>query len=140
MSWDVYMVRTKLNTEEYNQIEDSDCIPFTKDELIKEWEDIAKILNLSVIDTDSKFPHLRGDGWSIEACFYDYPKPECYLELQIRGTKCPDEAFTLMKQKLDARIFDMSSGKFIEDTGEKSFKEWKELVDTIIDQKFNSVF
>ena len=48
MSWDVYMVRTKLNTEEYNQIEDSDCIPFTKDELIKEWEDIAKILNLSV--------------------------------------------------------------------------------------------
>ena len=41
-------------------------------------------------------------------------------------------------QKLDARIFDMSSGKFIEDTGEKSFKEWKELVDTIIDQKFKA--
>lgn len=136
MSWDVYIVRTKVNSEEYAQIEDSACIPITKDEFINVWEDIAKKLNLSVMDTESKFPHLRGDGWSMEACFYDDPKPECYLELQIRGTKCPDEVFRLMKQKLNARIFDSASGKFIEDTGEKSFNAWKELVETIIHDKF----
>ena len=137
MSWNLFMVRTKTNVEEYALIEDEDCIPFTKDELIEGWKGIAKTLNISVMDEESQIQYLRGDCWSIEACFWDDPEPEYYLELQIRGTKCPDEAFALMKQQFCARIFDTVSREFIVDTAEKGFNEWNKLVDTIIREKFS---
>ncbi len=131
MSWDVYLIRTKANTEPYGQEADEDIIPFTRKEIINEIVSLARDLQLWVSDLDARFPHLRGEGWSIEFCFW-YEEPCETVELQVRGIHTPTEVFARLKHDLRARIFDMHGGKFIEDESESGFEEWKNFTEKVV--------
>ena len=114
MSWDVYLIRTKTNMEPYNRIKDEDIIPFTRKEILDEIVLLANELELLVEDLDTKFPHLRGNGWSVEFCFWDEDPCET-VDLQVRGSYNPTKVFARLKGDLQARIFDMHRGKYIEE-------------------------
>lgn len=131
MSWDVYLTRTKSNTEAYNKIADEDIIPFTRKEIVDEIVLLARELELETADLNDKFPHLRGDGWSIEFSFWD-EEPYETVDLQVRGIKNPTEVFARLKKDLQARIFDMHSGKYIEDESQSAFEDWKNFTEKII--------
>ncbi len=73
MSWDVYLIRTKNNTEPYDTV-----------------------------------------------------------ELQMRGIHNPIEVFAGLKKDLQARIFDMHGGKYIEDEQESGFEDWKNFTEKVI--------
>lgn len=131
MSWDVYLIRTKTNTEPYDQIEDEDIIPFTRKEIVDAIVSLARELELQVADLDARFPHLRGNGWSIEFCFWDEEPCET-IQLQVRGIHNPTEVFARLKKNLQARIFDMHGGKYIEDELESGFEDWKNFTENVI--------
>lgn len=131
MSWDVYLTRTKNNIEAYNKIADEDIIPFTRKEIVDEIVLLARELELETADLNDKFPHLRGDGWSIEFSFWD-EEPYETVDLQVRGIKNPTEVFARLKKDLRTRIFDMHGGKFIEDESESGFEAWKNFTDKVI--------
>lgn len=125
MSWEVWIIRTKTNIEEYNNINESNCIPISKDELLASWKTITQKMNVFITDEKSDYPHLRGNAWSIEAYFAD----ECVadISLQIRGNECPAEVLGIMAELLKARVFDTSTGKFLDDMKDNGFDKWMTL-------------
>lgn len=131
MSWDVYLIRTKNTTKPYEQIADEEIIPFTQKEVVDEIVLLARELELQTADLNTKFPHLRGSGWTIEFCFYD-KEPCDTVELQVRGIHNPIEVFTRLKKDLRARIFDMHRGKYIEEESESGFEDWKNFTEKVI--------
>ncbi len=131
MSWDVYLIRTKNNTKPYEQIAAEDMIPFTRKEVVDEMVLLAGELELQAADVDTKFPHLRGNGWTIEFCFWD-EEPCDTVELQVRGIHNPTEVFARLKKDLQARIFDMHGGKYIEDELKSGFEDWKNFTEKVI--------
>jgi len=131
MSWDVYLIRTKTNMEPYDRIKDEDIIPFTRKEILDEIVLLANELELQVEDLNTKFPHLRGTGWSVEFCFWDEDPYET-VDLQVRGRNNPTKVFARLKEDLQARIFDMHGGKYIEDGQESGFEDWKKLTERIV--------
>lgn len=149
MSWSLYLIRTKTNTETYDKEKEEDIIPFTKDEIIKTLSEISRIIDIRIeeseiisveddeIDIDSFFiVHVSGKNWSIEFHFCNWceysEKDMKYdtIELQVRGNSEPKEFLSLLTEKLRARLFDMSAGKFwtCYDSG---FSDWKNLCDRI---------
>lgn len=132
MSWDVYLIRTKTNTEPYDQEAKEDIIPFTRKEIVDEIVSLAQDLGLRAEDLDARFPYLRGDGWSIKICFW-YEEPYETVDLQVRGIYSPTEVFTRLKKDLNARLFDMHGGKFIEDEVESGFEEWKDFTAKVVE-------
>ena len=92
---------------------------------------LARELELQVADLDARFPHLRGNGWSIEFCFW-YEEPCDTIELQVRGIHNPTEVFDRLKKDLQARIFDMHGGKFIEDELESGFEDWRNFTEKVM--------
>lgn len=131
MSWDIYLVRTKNNAEPYGEILDENVIGFTKNEIRNEIIALAESLGLYTEDLDTNYMHLRGEGWSIEFCFWnDVPTYE-NVEMQVRGVNEPTEVFARLKKDLNARIFDMHGGKFITADSSSGFNEWKEFTDKI---------
>ncbi|MCM1505701.1 MAG: hypothetical protein NC177_00995 [Ruminococcus flavefaciens] len=149
MSWSLDLIRTKTNTEPYHEEKDEDIIPFTKDEIIKTLSEISGIIDILIeeseiisveddeIDMDSFFiVHVSGKNWSIEFHFCNWceysEKDMKYdtIELQVRGNTEPKEFLSLLTGKLNARLFDMSAGKFW--TGDNlGFSDWKNLCDRI---------
>ncbi|MBE5866043.1 MAG: hypothetical protein E7292_07515 [Lachnospiraceae bacterium] len=130
MSWDVYLIRTKTNTEPYDRIKDEDIIPFTRKEILDKIVLLANELELQVEDLDTNFPHLRGKGWSIEFCFWDEDPCEI-VDIQVRGSYNPTKVLARLKEDLQTRIFDMHRGKYIEDGQESGFEDWKKLAERI---------
>lgn len=133
MSWDIYLVRTQSNTEPYAQIADEDYISFSRQEIIDEIMALAKEFSLFAEDIDTQFPHLRGDGWSIEFCFWDEQELYEIVDMQVRGIHEPIEVFEKIKSDLNARIFDMHGDKFIEANGKSGFDEWVDFTAKIIE-------
>lgn len=131
MSWDVYLIRTKNNTEPYDRIADEDMIPFTRKEVVDEIVSLAEELELQATDLDTKFPHLRGNGWTIEFCFWE-EEPYDTVELQVRGIHNPTVVFAGLKKDLQARIFDMHGGKYIDDGQESGFEDWKSFTEKVV--------
>ncbi len=134
MSWTLELIRTKTNTEPYGEEKDEDVIPFTKSEILDCITDIHEIMNISIEDIESNFVHVYGEKWRVEFCFWEcaiYSENNYYtIELQVRGITEPKEFLSLLSQKLNARIFDMSAGTFW--TGDGSgFSDWKSLCDRI---------
>lgn len=132
MSWDIYLVRTKTNTEDYGDILDENLICFTKKEIVNEIKVLAEELQLHTKDLDTNYMHLRGDGWSIEFCFWDDYEPYETVEMQVRGFNEPTEVFRRLKQDLNARIYDMHGKRYIEEEGESGFQQWKNFTGHII--------
>lgn len=149
MSWSLYLIRTKTNTEPYNKEKEEDIIPFTKEEIIKTLSEISRIIDIRIeeseifsveddeIDMDSFFiVHVSGKNWSIEFHFCNWceysEKDMKYdtIELQVRGNSEPKEFLSILIGKLNARLFDMSAGKFwtYDNSG---FADWKNLCDRI---------
>lgn len=137
MSWSLELIRTKTNTEPYNEGKDEDVIPFTKIEILDCINDITKIMNISIEDTESNFVKVYGEKWRVEFCFFE----SCYysendhryytVELEVRGNSEPKEFLLLLTEKLRARLFDMSAGTFWTCNG-SGFSEWKNLCDRIV--------
>lgn len=133
MSWNIYLVRTQSNTEPYDQIVDEDYISFSKQEIVNAIMTLAKEFSLFAENIDTKFPHLRGDGWSIEFCFWDEQESYEIVEMQVRGIHEPIEVFEKMKSDLNARIFDMHGGTFVEADRKRGFDEWVDFTAKIIE-------
>lgn len=124
MSWDVWLIRTKTNLEEYGKICVDDRIPISKKELIAVWKTMEKEFPVSVEDIESNFPHMRGDGWFIEAAFYDNIKDDS-ISLEIRGNVSPSKELCRMADLLKARAFDTCIGHFLEVSEPNGFEQWK---------------
>lgn len=118
MSWSLYLIRTKTNTEPYSEEKDEDIIPFTKDEIIKTLSEISGIIDVRIENIESVFVNVWGENWRVEICFWEHllfsEKDMTYytIELEVRGITEPKEFLSLLTGKLNARIFDMSAGKF----------------------------
>ena len=104
---------------------------FTREEVIKELVLLADELNLRVEDLETRYVHLRGDGWSIEFNFWDGQEPYNTIDMEVRGTKQPTEILNRLKQDLNARIVDMCAGGFWTKDGASGFGEWKGLNDKV---------
>lgn len=137
MSWDVVMIRTKNNDEDFDSINDDDMIKFFKKEVIDVIVKISEEIGAVAEDLDTEYAHLRGNDWSIEFQFWDN-EPYDTIVLEVRGIKAPKEAFQLLKGYLKARIFDLYSGRYVDDQPELGFEEWKKLCDKIINSLTNS--
>ncbi|MDE5582925.1 MAG: hypothetical protein K2J08_04395 [Ruminococcus sp.] len=142
MSWSLELIRTKTNTEPYDEEKDEDIIPFTKDEIIKTLYEISEITDISIEDTESKFVHVYGEKWRIEICFWEhllYSEKDmtyCTIELQVRGNTEPKEFLSLLVEKLNARLFDMYAGSFWTGDG-TGFADWKKFCDRIVKELSN---
>lgn len=152
MSWSLELIRTKTNTEPYGNKKNENIIPFKKDEIIKTLSEISGITDIHIeeseivpvedteIDLDSFFiVHVSGKNWSIEFLFYNWctysEKDMTYdtIELQVRGNAEPKEFLSLLAEKLNARLFDMSAGTFW--TGDNSdFSDWKNLCNKVTEK------
>ena len=102
-----------------------------KNEIRNEIIALAESLGLYTEDLDTNYMHLRGEGWSIEFCFWDDVPTYETVEMQVRGVNEPTEVFARLKKDLNARIFDMHGGKFITTDSSSGFNEWKEFTDKI---------
>ena len=132
MSWDIFLVRTKTNKEDYGDIVDENIICFTKKEIADEIKILAEKLQLQVEDLDTDYMHLRGEGWSIEFCFWDDYESYETVEMQVRGGNEPTEVFRRLKQDLNARIYDMHGKRYVEEDGKSGFQQWKNFTENII--------
>lgn len=134
MSWDVFLVRTKRNNENYNEIKDEDYIGFTKKEITDEIISMKNSMNIEVADIKSNSIHIRGNGWTLEVCFYNFmEEPYETVEIQIRGIHEPTDVLSRLKQDLNARIFDMHSGCFWNADTESGFENWKSYSQKVVD-------
>ena len=133
MSWDIWIIRTKTNTEEYKQINETNCIPISRDELLASWKVIEKTLNVSIEDEESEYPHLRGIGWSIEAYLNGEYETDKSLNLEIRGNECPTEAIGMMTDLLKARAFDTVTDRFLDVMQTSGFEVWKSFNKRVCD-------
>lgn len=137
MSWSLELIRTKTNTEPYDDEKEEDVIPFTKSEILDCINDIHEIMNISIEDAESDFVHVYGEKWRVEICFWKEclysEKDMTYytIELQVRGNSEPKKFLSLLTEKLRARLFDMSAGTFWTGDG-TGFSEWKNLCDRIV--------
>lgn len=129
MSWDIYLVRTKTNTEPEHLIPEENMVKFTREEIIRELVVLARDLNLKAEDLEAKYVHLRGEGWSIEFNFWEGLEPYRTIDMAVRGVKQPTEVLSRLKKDLKARIVDMCAGGFWEEGGTSGFDEWKVLND-----------
>lgn len=134
MSWDIYLIRTKTNTEQYDDIIDENIVGFTKKEICDEIITLAKEFDLSMDDLDTSYIHLRGEKWSMEFCFWEEEEIYDTVEVQVRGINEPTEILARMQVDLNARIFDMHNGKFIDAYESGAFDEWKDFTDKIIEK------
>lgn len=141
MSWSLNLIRTKTNTEPYDDEKEENVIPFTKSEILNCINDIHEIMNISIEDAESEFVKVYGEKWRVEICFwkeryYSENDNRYYtVELQIRGGTEPKEFLSLFTAKLRARLFDMHAGTFwtVDGTG---FSEWKNICDKIVKELF----
>ncbi len=129
MSWDIYFVRTKSNTEPEHLIQEENMVKFTREEIIRELVVLAMELNLKAEDLEAKYIHLRGEDWSIEFNLWEGLEPYSTIDMEVRGVKQPTEVLSRLKKDLNARIVDMSAGGFWEEDGASGFGEWKALND-----------
>lgn len=142
MSWSLELIRTKTNTEPYDDEKEEDVIPFMKSEILDCINDIHEIINISIEDAESDFVHVYGEKWRVEICFWKEclysEKDMTYytIELQIRGGTEPKEFLSLFTEKLRARLFDMHAGIFWTCNG-SGFSEWKNLCDRIVKELFD---
>lgn len=118
MSWSLELIRTKTNTEPYDEEKYEDVIPFTKSEILDCINDIHEIMNISIENAESDFVGVYGEKWRVEICFwkeYLYSEKDMtyyVIELQVRGIIEPKEFLSLLTEKLRARLFDMHAGSF----------------------------
>lgn len=131
MSWDIYLVRTETNTEPEHLISEENIVKFTREEVIQELVLLADELNLRVEDSETRYMHLRGEGWSIEFNFWKGQESYNTIDMEVRGTKQPTEILNRLKQDLNARIVDMCAGGFWTEGGASGFGEWKVLNDKV---------
>lgn len=52
--------------------------------------------------------------------------------LQVRGIHNPTVVFAGLKKDLQARIFDMHGGKYIENEQESGFEDWKRFTEKVV--------
>ncbi|MCM1505700.1 MAG: hypothetical protein NC177_00990 [Ruminococcus flavefaciens] len=142
MSWSLYLIRTRTSTEPYGKEKYEDIIPFTKDEIIKTLSEISGLIDVRIENIESKFVNVWGENWRIEICFWEQllfsekDMTYCTIELEVRGITEPKEFLSLLTGKLNARLFDMSSGKFWICDG-SGFADWKKLCDRIASELSN---
>lgn len=137
MSWDVVMIRTTNNNEEFDSINDDDIIKFSKKEVIDVIVKISEEIGAVAEDLDTEYAHLRGNGWSIEFSFWDN-EPYDTILLGVRGITEPEETFQLLTKYLRVRLFDLYSKCFLEDRSESGFGKWKKHCDKIINSLTNN--
>ncbi|MDD5934811.1 MAG: hypothetical protein PUC65_04470 [Clostridiales bacterium] len=132
MSWDVFLVRTKTKVRTYGEVTDENVICFSRDEVIDEIRNLVRDYGFQVEDIDQEFVYLRGDGWSIEFCFYEDYEPFDIIEMGVRGVKEPTVVFRRLEHDFNARIYDVHGGKFLDEDGTSGFDEWIRFTDKII--------
>lgn len=137
MSWDVVMIRTTNNNEDFKSINDDYIIKFSKKEVIDVIVKISEEIGAVAEDLDTEYAHLRGNDWSIEFSFWDN-EPYDTILLGVRGITEPEETFQLLKKYLRVRLFDLYSECFLEDRSESGFDEWKKHCDKIINSLTNN--
>ena len=69
--------------------------------------------------------------YSVEFNMGKDKKTDCIM-LHVRGNREPEDLFEIIKEKFQCRIFDCSSGEFIESGTESAFGKWKEYRDKVI--------
>ena len=131
MSWDVYLIRTKTNSEAINEIEYSNILKFEKKEMIQELQRLANELDLFLTDLDKRYVHLRGNNWSIEFDFWDGKEPYINIDMEIRGSKEPVEVLERLKMDLNTRIVDTCTYAFWMKDSRSGFPDWNKLNDKI---------
>lgn len=131
MSWDIYLVRTGTNTEPEHLISEENMVKFTREEIIGELVVLARDLNLKAEDLESKYVHLRGEGWSIEFNFWDGLESYHTIDMEVRGRLQPTEVLCRLKKDLGARIVDMCARGFWEEEVISGFGKWKTLNDKV---------
>ena len=131
MSWDVYLIRTKTNSEAINEIEYSNILKFEKKEMMQELQKLANEFDLSLTDLDKRYVHLRGNNWSIEFDFWDGKEPYINIDMEIRGSKEPVEVLERLKMDLNTRIVDTCTYAFWMKDDRSGFYDWNKLNDKI---------
>ena len=125
MSWDVVLIKTETNKEPIEDIKNP--IPFDSEAFIKE---IKK--HVSDLDTkDKTWLLLNREYYSVEFNMGKDKKTDC-ITLHVRGSREPEDLFEIIKKKFQCRIYDCSSGEFIESGTESAFGKWKEYRDKVI--------
>ncbi len=125
MSWDVVLIKTKTNKEEIGDIKTP--IPFDRDSFIKEMKKYIPDLNIE----DKTWLFLNREYYSVEFNMGKDKKTDCIM-LHVRGNREPEDLFEIIKEKFQCRIFDCSSGEFIEKGVKSAFGAWKEYRDKVI--------
>ena len=125
MSWDVVLIKTKTNKEEIGDIKTP--IPFDRDSFIKEMKKYIPDLNIE----DKTWLFLNREYYSVEFNMGKDKKTDCIM-LHVRGNRKPEDLFEIIKEKFQCRIFDCSSGEFIEKGVKSAFGAWKEYRDKVI--------
>ena len=125
MSWDVVLIKTKTNKEEIGDIKKP--IPFDRDIFIKEMKKYIPDLNIE----DKTWLFLNREYYSVEFNMGKDKNTDCIM-LHVRGNREPEDLFEIIKEKFQCRIFDCSSGEFIEKGVKSAFGAWKEYRDKVI--------
>ena len=125
MSWDVVLIKTKTNREEIGDIKKP--IPFDREIFIKEMKKYIPELNIE----DKTWLFLNREYYSVEFNMGKDKKTDCIM-LHVRGNREPEDLFEIIKEKFQCRIYDCSSGEFIEDGTESAFGKWKEYRDKVV--------
>lgn len=125
MSWDVVMIRTNTNSEDMDEIEDENLIPFKQTEI---YEEIKKISSELGVRSDGEY--LESNDWSIEFNIGEDEEIDCVM-LGIRGGE-PNEVLALLMADLNARLWDSGTGEFLKPGTSSSFKSWQAYRDKVI--------
>lgn len=131
MSWDVVLIRTKSNDESVNEIDTDNMILFKQIEIAKEIKRIASLVSARYNCDDLAWPTMEANKWSIEFYVGDDEETESVM-LGIRGSEEPTEVLKELAEGLNTRLYDCSSGEFMEFDIPSRFADWKAYRDKVI--------
>ena len=124
MSWDVLLIKTKTNKEKIEDIKKP--VSFVRDEFIKNMKKYVPDLNAE----DKTWLFLNRENYSVEFNMGKEKNTDCIM-LHIRGNSEPKDLFEIIIEKFGCRIYDCSSGNFIEEGKASAFEDWKEYRDKV---------
>ena len=121
----VVLIKTKTNKEAIEDIKSP--LPFDREVFIKEIKKYVPDLNAE----DKTWLLLNREYYSVEFNMGKDKKTDCIM-LHSRGSREPEDLFEIIKEKFQCRIYDCSSGEFIEGGTESAFGKWKEYRDKVV--------
>lgn len=128
---DVVLIRTKGNDEPLKEINTDNMILFKQMEIAKEIKRIAAIVSAKYNCDDLAWPTMDTDKWSIEFNGGADEETESVM-LCIRGGEEPTEVLKELAESLNTRLYDCSSGEFLEFDIPSGFSDWKAYRDKVI--------